>query len=336
MTLGANRMVMKFGTGVLLCLMAASVRAQAPVSDVGRFFFSGDGQINLIAERSGESFAGRYRIGRGNYDPTALKAICRVFGAPCEPGGVQLSLRLIEFLDFLQDRLGPGARITISSGYRSPEYNTKIRNRGGLAAKASLHQYGMAADLQMEGVASRRVWEYVKALGFGGAGYYHGDSVHIDVGPARSWDEKTSGVGTGISDDNKLIGLVTDYDVYLPGEVMTLRFLRMTAFPIAVASDFALEHQDVEGAAAQVAVFKPSFAIKADGGCPEFGDIDQMASMRWQLPAELPRGRYRVRARFCDNPWKDMPAGISTPEFEIKWHLTAGKRPGSPRTTAGG
>jgi len=165
-----------------------------------------------------------------------MEAICRVFSAPCESQKQVLSLRLIEFLDFLQDRLRPGARIAITSGYRSPEYNTKVRKRGGLAAKASLHQYGMAVDLEIEGVPARRLWEYVKALGFGGAGYYHGKTVHIDVGPARSWDEKTSGVGTGISDDNKLIGLVVNYDVYLPGEPITMRFIRMTAFPIGVVS----------------------------------------------------------------------------------------------------
>ena len=83
--------------------------------------------------------------------------------------------------------------------------------------------------------------EYGQDAGFGGAGYYHGDTVHIDVGPARSWDETTSGVGTGISDDNKLIGLVSDYDLYRPGEMVTLRFIRMTAFPIGVASEFALD-----------------------------------------------------------------------------------------------
>jgi uncharacterized protein YcbK (DUF882 family) len=318
MSCDINRTLTPWVVSVLLVLMAADIGVQTAAAEVDRFFFSGDGRISLVGERNGKSFAGRYRIGRGNYDPAALKTICRVFGAPCEPDRVLLSLRLIEFLDFLQDRLDPGARITITSGYRSPEYNTKIRNRGGLAAKASLHQYGMAADLQMEGVPSRRVWEYVKALGFGGAGYYHGNSVHIDVGPARSWDEKTSGVGTGISDDNKLIGLVTDYDVYRPGEILTLRFIRMTAFPIAVASDFALYHQDGEGPPEEVTVFKPLFAVDADGSCPEFADIDQMASIRWRLPADLPRGHYQIRVRFCDNPWEAMPRGVSTPEFEIR------------------
>ncbi len=164
------------------------------------------------ARRTENRLPARYRTGKGKYDEKALGAICRVFGAPSAP------LRLIEFLDFLEDRLNPGARIVIISGYRTPQYNAGIRNRGALAAKASLHQYDMAADLRMEGIPARRIWDYVKALGFGGAGYYHGDTVHVDVGPARSWDETTSGVGTGISDDNKLIGLVTDYDVYLPGE----------------------------------------------------------------------------------------------------------------------
>ena len=85
----------------------------------------------------------------------------------------------------------------------------------------------------MDKVPSVRVWKYVKQLGFGGAGYYHGELVHVDVGPARSWDEKTSGVGTDISENNKLIGLTTDFDIYRADDVVTLRFIRMTAFPTA-------------------------------------------------------------------------------------------------------
>jgi len=42
-----------------------------------------------------------------------------------------------------------------------------------------------------------------------------------------------------------------------------------------------------------------------------------MASIHWQLPKELPPGRYKVLARFCNCPWEDMPPEISTPEFEI-------------------
>ncbi|MBR9984864.1 MAG: hypothetical protein KFF68_03030 [Desulfosarcina sp.] len=95
----------------------------------------------------------------------------------------------------------------------------------------------MAADFILEGVSSKRVWEYVRSIGFGGTGYYHGKTGHVDVVSARFWDEKSSGVGTGLSDDNKLIGMVTDYDVYGPGELVRLSFIRMTAFPIMVQSD---------------------------------------------------------------------------------------------------
>jgi len=293
----------------------APVRAAAP--DQSRFFFSGDGRIVLLSQKNGYSFAGLYRHGARDYDKTALQTICRVFDAPHDPELSNLSLRLLEFLDFLQDSLHREAKITITSGYRSPEYNTRVRNRGGLAAKASLHQYGMAADIKMEGVPARRVWDTVKTLDFGGAGYYHGDMVHIDVGPARSWDETTSGVGTGISDDNKLIGLVSDYDLYRPGEMVTLRFIRMTAFPIGVASEFALIRLAGQDGTRKTITFTPSLTIAADRTCPQFEDIGQMASIRWRLPVDLSPGRYAVRARFCGIEWKDMPPEIDTPEFEI-------------------
>jgi uncharacterized protein YcbK (DUF882 family) len=289
----------------------------ASATEGPRFFHSGDGKLSLISEKNGRAFEGVYRRAAGDYDETALRAIYRVFDAPYDDDFPKLSLRLIAFLDFLEDRLRPGARITITSGYRSPAYNTGVRNRGGLAAKASLHQYGMAADFVMDGVPSERVWDTVKSLGFGGAGYYHGRTVHVDVGPARSWDEKTSGVGTDISDDNKLIGLVTDFDVYRPGETMTLRFIRMTAFPIGVMPSFTLGRKMNDGAVAEAITFAPTFAEKKEGDCPQFDDIDQMAAIQWQLPTDLPPGRYEIYARFCGRDWEAMPPEVATPIFEV-------------------
>jgi uncharacterized protein YcbK (DUF882 family) len=296
----------------LLLTMVSVVAAEGP-----RFFHSGDGKLSLISEKNGRAFEGVYRHAAGDYDESALRAIYRVFDAPYDDAFPRLSLRLIAFLDFLEDRLRPGARMTITSGYRSPEYNTGVRNRGGLAAKASLHQYGMAADFVMDGVPSERVWHTVKSLGFGGAGYYHGRTVHVDVGPARSWDEKTSGVGTDISDDNKLIGLVTDFDVYRPGETMTLRFIRMTAFPIGVTPAFTLSRKMDDGAVAEAVTFAPTFAEGIEGDCPQFGDIDQMAAIQWQLPTDLPPGRYEICARFCGRAWEAMPPEVATPIFEV-------------------
>ncbi len=313
----------------LLCFLTAlvvlgpfAVAAPARVhieNSRGRFFFSGNGRINLLDQKTGKSFSGTYRTGLRDYDASALAAIYVVFGTQCEYPCEKMSLlRLIEFIDMLEDRIRPGARITITSGYRSPAYNKTIRNQGNLAAKASLHQYGMAADLKMEGVSARVIWEYVKTLGYGGAGYYHGDTVHIDVGPARFWDEKTSGVGTGISDHNKLIGLTTDWDVYLPGESLILRFIRMTACPISVNPRFTLERMDENGTRSESKVdFTPRPQIPADGPCLRFTEMGQMSFLQWRLPTDLSPGRYRVRTRFCNHKWKDMPAEIFTPEFEV-------------------
>ncbi len=302
---------------LILGVIVTDTSSSDNTMDVSRYFYNGNGRLNLVNEKNKISFNGTYRVGKGMYNENALKEIHRIFGAEYDKPPSRISLRLIEFLDFIEDRLHPGARITIVSGYRSPKYNTNLRNKGKLAATASLHQYGMAADIKMQGTSSKRIWNTVKKLGFGGTGYYHGELVHIDVGPPRSWDEKTSGVGTDISIHNKLIGLVIDYDIYLPGEMIELRFIRMTSFPIGVIPEFVLEGVEKNGRTKQIARFKPSIASTAGGDCPQFSDIRQMMGIHWQLPAHIPPGRYKIRASFCQRPWEDMPPEISTPEFAI-------------------
>jgi uncharacterized protein YcbK (DUF882 family) len=304
-------------TLILTADLASCSWAGETSQDMGRYFFSGDGNITLYSERTDKSFSGTYRKGLGSYDEKALNEICRVFHAPCEPSRMVISLRLIEFIDYLEDRLHSGAKITIISGYRKPEYNTMLREKGNLAAKASLHQYGMAADLKIEGVEAETLWHYVRDLNFGGAGYYHGDVVHIDVGPARFWDETTSGVGTGISDGNKLIGMITDYDVYGPGMTIMLRFIRMTAFPIHVIPEFSLIPQDDRDEIENCRSFVPVFNASQTDGCMRFGNIDELNTITWELPMDLKPGRYKIQARFCDDAWPDMPPQIQTPQFEI-------------------
>jgi len=301
----------------IFILGATGTASSENFTDVSRYFYSGDGRLNLVNAKNGITFHGRYREGKGSYNEKALNEIHRLFGGEKAGSLSTISLRLIEFLDYLEDSLHPGAQITIVSGWRSPQYNTDLRNRGKLAANASLHQYGMAADIKMEGISSQRVWNSVKKLGFGGTGYYKGELVHIDVGPARSWDERTSGVGTDISTQNKLIGLVTDFDIYLPGERAELRFIRMTAFPIGVRPEFVLEKLEKNGPSKEITRFKPSFTTSVKSDCPQFSDIGQMMGIGWKLPSDISPGRYRIRASFCQRSWEAMPAEIHTPEFLI-------------------
>ena len=70
-----------------------------------------------------------------------------------------------------------GAAVTINSGYRTPQYNTKV---GGVAH--SQHCYGTAADITVRGQKPVDVAAYARKImpDWGGVGIY-GSFCHIDV-----------------------------------------------------------------------------------------------------------------------------------------------------------
>ena len=79
-----------------------------------------------------------------------------------------------------------GKRLVVTSGYRSPAYNKKVRG-----AEKSQHMYCAAVDVQLPGVSKWELAKYVRAMpGRGGVGTYCHGSIHIDVGPERDWNWK--------------------------------------------------------------------------------------------------------------------------------------------------
>lgn len=90
---------------------------------------------------------------------------------------------LVRMLKQIEQRFGK--RIVVTSGYRSPEYNKRVRG-----ARRSMHMYCAAADIQLEGVSKWDLATYVRTMpGRGGVGTYcHTNSVHVDVGPERDWN----------------------------------------------------------------------------------------------------------------------------------------------------
>ncbi len=78
-----------------------------------------------------------------------------------------------------------GKRIIVTSGYRSPSYNQRVRG-----ARNSLHMYCAAADIQIDGVSKWELAKFARSMpGRGGVGTYcHTNSVHVDVGPERDWN----------------------------------------------------------------------------------------------------------------------------------------------------
>ena len=93
-----------------------------------------------------------------------------------------MDCRLLSMLEAIRCSFGP---ISITSGYRSPEYNKKIRG-----AKDSYHTRGMAADIRVLNTPPSVVYEWADdKFPVSGLGLYERDGggwVHIDCRSYRA------------------------------------------------------------------------------------------------------------------------------------------------------
>ena len=98
-----------------------------------------------------------------------------------------LKPQLVKMLKSIEGHYGQS--LVITSGYRSPGHNRKVRG-----AKNSLHMFCAAADFQVPGVSKWDLAKYLRSMpGRGGVGTYcNTESVHIDVGPDRDWNWRCS------------------------------------------------------------------------------------------------------------------------------------------------
>ena len=266
-----------------------------------RYFFSGDGWIQLVNTKTNESARVHYRLPDGSYPRDAHQRINRFFGVPVSSRD-STALRLISLLDYIEDRYRQP--IEIISGYRSPEYNEGLRAKGRLAAKASLHMEGMAADIRMRQVLSAEWFQTIKALNCCGVGFYHDNSLHVDIGPARFWDETSSKVSTDISEHNKRILARTDLDVYLPGEQLELRLARITDYPIGVTSRFAVVRNGQ--------ILREFLFDEKEDHCLPVNDPKDR-TLKWTIPSGFhPTEKIQIRLSFCNKPFPEMPDQIES------------------------
>ena len=99
----------------------------------------------------------------------------------CKDGSdtIYIDTMLIYYLQKIREHFG--RPVQIHSAYRTAAYNKKI---GG--AQESQHIQGKAADIQIDGIEPKRIYDYANSIGVGGLGLYPA-FVHIDcrVGRAR-------------------------------------------------------------------------------------------------------------------------------------------------------
>jgi uncharacterized protein YcbK (DUF882 family) len=160
----------------------------------GDFALPGVRKTNLfeIKRKSGiddDSDIDVYEDEGGSYDVASAAGLARL-----APNGLLkqresvdtacLKPKLVRMLKQVERHFGK--RLIVTSGYRSPAYNKKVRG-----AEKSQHMYCAAVDVQLPGVSKWELAKYVRAMpGRGGVGTYCHASIHIDVGPERDWNWK--------------------------------------------------------------------------------------------------------------------------------------------------
>jgi len=162
-------------------LSPAAIRAAVP-----------DGRRRVLWLRhaaDGSELAAPFCIdGRTLYEP-GYRAICWLMRdryVPVAQGYVEFDVVEIEALWEVQQTLllhGIRRPLVITSGYRSPQTNAATEG----AARNSMHLYAKAADLYVDGLSTRDLFDacWSRAVS-GGIGYYS-DHVHLDSGTRRWW-----------------------------------------------------------------------------------------------------------------------------------------------------
>lgn len=147
-------------------------------------------ELSFVHTHTGERLSIAYVAG-GEYVAPALKDInvlLRDFRVnrvkPIDPA-------LLDLLFQLNDELGTDQPFHVISGYRTPETNNMLQERGGATsgvATHSLHMDGKAIDIRVPGIRLDHLRDKAKSLKLGGVGYYPASNfVHVDTGRVRYW-----------------------------------------------------------------------------------------------------------------------------------------------------
>lgn len=178
---------------------------------------SGDGRIGIYSYHLNEAAEVTYKI-NGFYNQAALEKIYDLLRSP-DGKTAPISIKLIEIIDDIQDHFG--ARVVeVISGFRSRNYNRRLKEEGRRVAGESLHTKGDAIDIHIDEVTEEALRDYAQGLFCGGVGFYPDyDFVHIDIGPLRRWG-KGGGKRTlvGMENNKTPYETITDKNDYFVGE----------------------------------------------------------------------------------------------------------------------
>lgn len=273
------------------------------------FYFAGDGHLSLQDSKTSQRLNVTY-ADENTLSPSALVKINKLFGIKAGQKTESVSPRLIALLDYLQDHYQQG-QITIVSGFRSSEYNEGLRKKGKQAAMTSLHIEGMAADINIEGVAGRDLWMFVRGLGCCGAGYYFGKGIHIDTGPVRFWDQNTTKVKDKLGARNKLILADTDQDIYLAHNTVKIGLGRITDYPVSIHKKVLIRKEN--------RTVGEAFITHEAEDCLSLYNRDQAKNLSLVFSEKTkPFEKAHLEISFCEKPFPEMKDFIPSNPISLR------------------
>lgn len=121
----------------------------------------------------------------GKLEANGYYDLCKIFADTHDKVAVQMDPNLFSVLAKAQQWLSShqiNKPIILTSGYRTEHTN----NRTEGAAVNSMHLYGKAADIHMQGIPTDYLARLLRLCGGAGIGIYSG-FVHVDTWKERSW-----------------------------------------------------------------------------------------------------------------------------------------------------
>jgi uncharacterized protein YcbK (DUF882 family) len=175
----SRRQLLWAGMGCVLAGMTTPVRVIAAVP--------AERALKFASVHTGEALSVVYRVGDAYQEEALARVNCQL--RDHRTGEIMaIEPALLDLLHDLSLETGTREPYQVISGYRSPATNEMLRTQGSKVGRRSYHMKGMAIDLRLADVESRRLREVALDLKRGGVGYYaKSDFVHLDVGPVRFW-----------------------------------------------------------------------------------------------------------------------------------------------------
>lgn len=161
---------------------AFTLAASASVYANGNGIQKEDAQLNII--RNGKSYTIPF-MRHGKMDDNGYYDLCRIFADVRAGVAVQMDPNLFMVLAKAQQWLLSNQinrPIVLTSGYRTEHTNSITEG----AALNSMHLYGKAADIKIEGLPIDYLARLLRLCGGAGIGVYSG-FVHVDTWRERTW-----------------------------------------------------------------------------------------------------------------------------------------------------